>query len=189
MNYIVEGNAFYSNLMESICDESENNKDVCLISNNPLETNSIILECGHKFNYEPIFNEIVKQKKKINRLEVQILKKNQIKCPYCRKIQNGILPFDNTFNIRELYVNWPPKYWLHTQKCCAILKSGKRKNESCDKICAGKYCLRHSKVKVYEKCSAIIKTGKRKGEKCNCNIKTKQKFCGKHLKKKEFVNV
>ena len=90
MNYIVEGNAFYSNLMESICDESENNKDVCLISNNPLETNSIILECGHKFNYEPIFNEIVKQKKKINRLEVQILKK-KYKMEYYLLIIHSIL--------------------------------------------------------------------------------------------------
>ena len=54
------------------------NENVCLISNSNLENNYITLDCNHKFNYMPLFNEIVYQKtKKI--LDNARLRLNEIK--------------------------------------------------------------------------------------------------------------
>ena len=51
------------------------NENICLITNNKLTDNFVKLCCGHKFNYEAIFNEVIKQKVKYNHLEVTRLKK------------------------------------------------------------------------------------------------------------------
>ena len=91
-------NTFHKLLMQELSNDSIDNFDnICLISNEPLEKDHITFTCKHKFNYIPIFNEIIRQKhhiihRKYNNLEVQKLTKFQMKCPYCRKIQNGILP-------------------------------------------------------------------------------------------------
>ena len=37
-------------------------------------------------------NELISQRKK-NRLETHTTKKNEIKCPYCRGLNKGILPW------------------------------------------------------------------------------------------------
>ena len=127
MNYILEGEGdFYKELHQSIC-EKQNEAPLCLISSMPLETNYINLQCGHSFNYSPIFTEVSRQKK-INYLETQKIEKNQIKCPYCRKVQNGLLPFHKKYG-KVKKVNWPPKHSYSTQRCTARIRSGKRKNE------------------------------------------------------------
>ena len=60
--------AFNINLHKLLCSEgadSENSDDDeknCLISNIKLEDTPIKLSCGHKFNYDSIFNEIKQQK-------------------------------------------------------------------------------------------------------------------------------
>lgn len=76
-----------------------NQDNLCLITGEPLSDNHIILPCQHKFNYIPLYNEIKKQKicflpnkKSHSYLETQKLRQNQIKCPYCRTIVDGILP-------------------------------------------------------------------------------------------------
>ena len=46
---------------------------------------------SHLFNYSAIFKEIKNQKKNPTYLETQKLSTKQIKCPYCRNIQNGLL--------------------------------------------------------------------------------------------------
>ena len=73
-------------------DTNNNNNDVCLISNENLDNNYIKLDCGHKFNYLPIFNEVIYQKKK-RILDNNHLKLNEIKFPYCRKITKDLLPY------------------------------------------------------------------------------------------------
>jgi len=65
----------------------------CLISGAPLGEYSVTLNCNHTFNYLPLYNELTTQKCVKNTLEVIKLGVNQLKCPYCRTIQNGILPF------------------------------------------------------------------------------------------------
>ena len=85
-------NNFNKLLMQELSKESIDDYDnICLISNEPLEKEHITFTCKHKFNYGSIYNEISNQKK-INYLETQKLKLWQIKCPYCRNVQESIRP-------------------------------------------------------------------------------------------------
>ena len=99
MNYNIEnGLNFYETLKQSIAShDSEKNEQegICPISNTPLETYFFTFECGHKFNYEPLFKDIYNHKKKYNFMEGirGHLNMNEIRCPFCRKKQNGLLPY------------------------------------------------------------------------------------------------
>jgi len=71
-----------------------NDENICLISKEKLHPNHITLKCNHKFNYMPIYKEVLYQKTKSNTMyEVTKLQPYQIKCPYCRTITNKLLPF------------------------------------------------------------------------------------------------
>tara|TARA_Y100000996_G_scaffold324286_1_gene260289 strand:- start:3366 stop:3974 length:609 start_codon:yes stop_codon:yes gene_type:complete len=181
-------------LCEALCETETNERERCLITGDYLEEDCIKMKCNHSFNYDAIFNEVKSQKhkNKLNHLETQKLMRGEIKCPYCRTVQKGLLPYRANYpKIR--YVNWPPILIMKSNKCCAILKSGKRKGEMCGKPCYEKYCGSHmhylkqkqtSSQKNYPVCQAIIKSGKRKGEICGCKLKSKyiqNKRCGKHL--------
>jgi hypothetical protein len=108
MKYNIENNIdFYNELYGSLCDNektdtslgNENTIELCLISNSPLVTNFVELKCGHKFNYGPLYKDIYNHKKKFNNME-QIktkLKQNQIRCPYCRNVQDELLPYYEGF--------------------------------------------------------------------------------------------
>ena len=68
--------------------------NICLISKEKLHPNHITLKCNHKFNYMPIYKEVLYQKTKSNTMyEVTKLQPYQIKCPYCRTVNNKLLPF------------------------------------------------------------------------------------------------
>ena len=192
MNYKLEGDSNFNDLlMEAICDEKDENDNItCLISNVPLEEYHIKLDCNHSFNYTPLFKEIVRQKKNINHLEVQRLKAHQIKCPYCRNVQNSLLPYNDKLGKRVYGVNWPSKWAMKSNRCSAIFKSGKRKNEPCNRACFGKYCKTHKKYSSIKHliCSVILKSGKRKGSACGCKVKHNG-FCGRHQPKNNLVNV
>lgn len=201
-NFIIQNtNDFNNYLMQLISleestDESENK---CLITGEPLNKHSVTLMCKHSFNYVPLINEIRNQKK-INSLEVTHLRAYHIKCPYCRNIQNGVIPYcPEVFNIKLKGINWPPAKLYRGNKCEAIYKSGKRKGEVCNKPCCGKYCTRHknycikvtnkkTKKTVSEKitCTAILMSGKRKGQICGAicksNASKTSKLCGRHNK-------
>ena len=70
--YIIEGGIdFYSELYKSLDIEENINKieadnNICLISNLPLTDKYIKLNCGHKFNYIPLYHDIYNHKKKFN---------------------------------------------------------------------------------------------------------------------------
>ena len=90
----------FNNILNEI-DNNSNRNDICLISNNKLENNYIKLDCGHCFNYIPLYNEVVYQKtKKI--LDNKYLKLNEIKCPYCRSKTNKLLPYYKYYNIKYI---------------------------------------------------------------------------------------
>jgi len=98
--YNIEGNIdFFSELYKSLDDEDEDkcdsDKNLCLITNQPLIDKFVELNCGHKFNYISIYNDIYNHKKKFNQMEgsSSSLKINEIRCPYCRKKQIGVLPY------------------------------------------------------------------------------------------------
>ena len=151
MNYILEGNInFNSELLKMICEEeSEDNNDTeqCLIGGEPLLNSHVTLKCGHKFNYLNIIEE-VKRQRIPSILEVQKIKRNQIKCPYCRKIQDGLLPFHASLSAKIYGVNWPPSQMLHRFHCKAMYKYGKKRGQLCRKPSCSKYCNRHKNYKV-----------------------------------------
>ena len=194
MNYITEGNIdFTSELFKMICKEEEVEKDTmpaqCLISSEPLLDTHIVLQCGHKFNYINILEE-VKRQRHPSHLETQRLSRYQIKCPYCRKIQNGILPL-RLGQEKILGVNWPPSKMYLKDLCKAIFKSGPRKGIVCNKPCEENYCNRHknyaSKKAVTTAntilCQTILRYGKRKGAKCLHRCRSNHTACFRHLPK------
>jgi hypothetical protein len=118
IKYLIEGNIdFFSELYKSLDDEENPNKteldnNLCLISKLPLTDNFVKLVCGHQFNYIPLYNDIVNHKLKFNNMEATQghLRSNQIRCPYCRKVQNGLLPYyDNIPGVKKIdkvnYIN------------------------------------------------------------------------------------
>ena len=167
-------NNFNKLLMQELSKESIDDYDnICLISNEPLEKEHITFTCKHKFNYINNLNEIKKQKyhiihRKYNNLEIQKLAKFQMKCPYCRKIQNGILPPKKNIDIIK-YVNWPKSKILKTNTCKYIFKSGKKKSQICNKSCIYTYCNQHNKI--VEKQNNKININ---NPKCKCIAKTKK---------------
>ena len=82
---------------------------------------------------------------KLNHLAVWM-----IECPYCRKSQNGILPYTKMPGVRRIKgVNSPKEWSLITKNC-----------KECNKPCIDLYCS---------------KTCERINNKCNCLIKPKYK--------------
>jgi hypothetical protein len=99
MKYVVEGDIdFYSELYNSLDNKQTETQDevpVCLITNEPLTEDFVKMACGHMFNYIPLYYDILNHKKKFNSMEVSSghLKMNEIRCPYCRNKQEGVLPY------------------------------------------------------------------------------------------------
>ena len=96
--YCIEGNIdFFNELYKSeiLLNETEDQSDLCLITGEPLIEKFVTLKCGHKFNYIPLYKDILNHKKKFNNLEGNIghLTPNQIRCPYCRFKQDDVLPY------------------------------------------------------------------------------------------------
>lgn len=185
----MENIAFFEELMETLSkgDEEEN---VCLISQELLDSkDKIQLSCGHSFNLNNLFNEVYRQKKVINVKETQRLKIFQIKCPYCRRIHDNLLPYVDGYD--KIYgVNSPTKYCMYLNECKAVLKSGKRRGEICGKKCNSEFCKVHTKKEACESeinCIAILKSGKRKGLQCKSNVK-KEGYCMLHYKKINNTN-
>lgn len=159
MSYKIEDDLEFYSLLYSELNKNEI-KEVkrCLISKQPLDNTSIKLMCGHEFNYKPLYREIIKQKTYHNHLSIVRLRKNQLQCPYCRNIQEKILPFKPYEGVEKKYgVNSPSSYEMLMDKCEYIFKSGKRKNQKCNKQCNGKYCNGHYKLMEKKKKKDEIK--------------------------------
>jgi hypothetical protein len=107
--YNIEGGIdFYAELYKSLdIDEDEENqeddKNKCLITNQLLTEKHVILKCGHKFNYIPLYNDLLNHKQKFNQMEgSNRLHKNQIRCPYCRKKQTELLPYYEELGLKKV---------------------------------------------------------------------------------------
>ena len=107
--YTIEGNIdFYKELYESLDDTKEPDTDgdesnMCLITNMPLTEHFVTMECSHKFNYLPLYNDILNHKKKYNSMERRALKGIEIRCPYCRNIQKKLLPYYESMNLKQVH--------------------------------------------------------------------------------------
>jgi hypothetical protein len=96
--YIIEGGVnFYNELYKSLDDDESNEpeENVCLITSQPLVDKFVLMNCGHKFNYVPLYQYIKINKEKYNDMEHKSnrLNKNELRCPYCRQTQAGVLPY------------------------------------------------------------------------------------------------
>jgi len=186
---------FFEELLKNISEENVvDNIERCLITDEPLIEPIIKLECGHKFNYCSLKNEIIRQKYHINNNAICKLSPRQLKCPYCRNIQSKLLPyFENEEKL--VGVNYPEKFCMKLNKCEYIFKSGKKKGQCCNRECNTKMCNQHSKLnnsknKPLENlsknyCKAIIKSGNRakKMKNPHClNACKKDGYCMIHYK-------
>ena len=131
MKYIIEGDIdFYKELLDTSYENEiiiDDDNNCCMITNMPLQENFVKLQCGHKFNYGPLFKDLLNYKKKFNNMEQSKykLKHNEIRCPYCRKIQNELLPYyDNLSYPKECGVNY-----LDPNKSNYILECINEKNQ------------------------------------------------------------
>jgi hypothetical protein len=91
--------SFYAQLYKSMddpdddSDQADHIQKKCLITGEPLTDHFVKLDCGHQFNYVPLYHDVANHKKKYNSMERTMLKANEIRCPYCRKHQQRLLPF------------------------------------------------------------------------------------------------
>ena len=193
MQYKLEGGIdFYAELAKESTIEDDSDTEVCNINGEPLGEYHITLLCGHKFNYEPLYNEIKTQKLsvKVTRSIHKKLSVKQLKCPLCRNIQSQLLPWIPHFtHCPKIYgVNSPSVYSMYINKCDYIFKNGKKKGLTCGKPCNDKQCKLHTKDivvplvnEIITGCPAIIKSGINKGKLCGCPIK-QNGFCNRHNK-------
>ena len=109
--YNIEGGLdFYSELYKSLDIEENENKseedsNLCLITNKPLIEYHFKMNCGHKFNYIPLYLDIKNHKEKYNGMEstTSHLKPNEIRCPYCRNKQIGVLPHYEELGLSKIH--------------------------------------------------------------------------------------
>ena len=164
-------------------DDILNHENICHITQDELKENSITMKCGHTFNYIPLFNEIKKQKHAKNYYSNLRLRVHQIQCPYCRQIQDSILPLIE--NVDRLYgVNYPASYTMKPDLCVYTYKSGKKKGNICERSFFGSYCKYHKhsdKKDVVSKqlCDSVLKSGPRKGTQCGNKVYENGK-CKRH---------
>ena len=173
-NYIIDGDAdgviegdFFSQLKNMLTrseDDTGNEDDCCLLTKEPLKNIHIILSCGHKFNYIPLYREVIAQKtiglSPNGYYTSHSLKKNEIKCPYCRNVQDKLLPYIEYDEVKKMVgVNYPAKMSMTSQPCTyssvnsATSKKGKKSacKECAVELCNGTYvCKKH-----YDACISI----------------------------------
>lgn len=105
---IEEGIDFYAELYKSLdidddeIAEDDNNR--CLITNEVLTDKYVTMQCGHKFNYKPLYYDLVNHKGKFNVMEKPDgkLGLHEIRCPYCRNKQNTLLPYYEEFGVKKI---------------------------------------------------------------------------------------
>jgi hypothetical protein len=124
--YKIEDNISFFEELEKEDIVSEN---LCYISNLPLEEQHITLKCNHKFNSLYIFNEFFNKRfDKFMFIHSKLLTIN-LKCPYCRNIQNEVIPYYEQKGVSKIYgindtdcedykQNWKCQYIKKTKQIC-----------------------------------------------------------------------
>jgi hypothetical protein len=176
---------------------SQTNEATCLITSNPLNAFHVTLACGHKFNYEPLYQEVIRQKGRLGMHNYyEKIGMHQIKCPYCRTITNQLLPSIGPHPVikRLNGVNAPASMCMPGIACsytsCRVT--------AFYEYDANPYCLRHynsasttnkntknTTIAIPVQCAAEIQTGKNKGMQCSLNAVKSDSvppLCKKHSK-------
>ena len=168
-------------------DDNENDieeiNEVCPISKQPIQ-NKITLSCCHSFEYFNLFKELIQNGNNTR----------YHKCPYCRKTNEGFIPYydiepmKNYYKVKNRLNNFNNNYL----QCQHVFKTGKNKGLKCNK-CAhkfnhGNYCFSHKKLKETKckvekepkiQCTKILKNGNRCKKSCT---KDNVLFCYIHAK-------
>lgn len=212
-NYIIHGDAgeediecnFFAQLKNMLSNseetgENENEDNSCLLTKEPLQNIHIVLSCGHKFNYVPIYREVIAQKtigvSSTGYYTSHSLKRNEIKCPYCRNVQDKLLPYLEFDGVnKKVNVNYPVKMSMTSQPCMHTHTASSKKGKilACKdyavEYCNGMYvCKKHYETSLTapnpietnamtkttvpssshspSKCGAILRYGKNKGNPC-----------------------
>ena len=129
----------FSELLEKEMNSNNNYSNICLISRELLNDIHINLPCKHKYNYYPIYREVINQRKTYK------FKSPKIQCPYCRKSHKCVLPYIKMSGVEHIkWVNFPVKYQLLPNKCSYVFKSNASK--VCNKPCMNSMCQYHIKI-------------------------------------------
>ena len=151
----------------SIHDDTDTDNN-CLLTKEALNDIHVTLNCGHKFNYIPLYKEVVIQKTSAGMTtngyyNSCTLRLNEMKCPYCRRVQDKLLPFLNYDNIKKLRgVNAPVSVCMKARMCEHIETAKKRKNtkkkisDSCEcnaihVVNGAYYCKKHYEQQLQKK--------------------------------------
>lgn len=152
MNYVLpEDFDFYSELNNDCNNDNVNETtydNKCLISGVVLQPNqTITLNCGHAFDYIALSNDTQESKygkSAKTHYNSMKLRDHQIRCPYCRQIQDNILPyFPDIVKKRIRGVNYPLSWGMGENSCNYVFKTGKNKGERCNKKCYRDKCHHH----------------------------------------------
>jgi hypothetical protein len=182
--------------------------ELCLITQDRLDTATHIqLECGHRFNYVPLFRDLVNYKQKFQSMEFKILRPHEIRCPYCRQVQATLLPYYELDGVSLVEgVNYLPddkklrlglKLSSFYAKCEYIEPKHPEKGAICWHLLVspwedGKhYCMTHEKLMEKQKiremklaakevCQEVLKRGVRKGETCGMRARVGTGRCARH---------
>jgi hypothetical protein len=118
---------FYEQLNKSLADDDKSSEeDLCLISHEQLTANFVKLDCGHKFNYNFIYKDVLNHRTKYNQMESfkSMVPIHQIRCPYCRTLHNGLLPYVEELKLNKINgVNFlQPEHHPVCREMCKGLK-------------------------------------------------------------------
>lgn len=189
--------------------KNEDEDNCCLLTKEPLQHIHIVLACGHKFNYVPLYREVIAQKtiglSSTGYYTSHSLKRNEIKCPYCRHVQDKLLPYLEYDGVKKMVnVNYPVKLSMTSQPCMYVYSASSKKSKklAC-KECAVEYynetyvCKKHYELSLktplntntaaslssptssQSKCGVMLRYGKNKGNPCpnssSCRIHSAHK--------------
>ena len=131
-------------------DSTIESNSYCYITGEKLNDSSVTLDCNHTFNYLPLFQDIFKQKHSI-RNKMNYLTKWNIECPYCRVVQNKLIPYKKMPGVRRIRGVNSPKEWCMKKNKCLV----------CNEPCDSKFCNKAHDT-LYNKCQCMVKGNKNK---------------------------
>ena len=188
--------------------EDNSNHHFCLITNEPLNAFHVKLACGHNFNYEPLYQEVLRQKGRMGiHNYFEKIGTYQIKCPYCRSMTNQLLPYigNSPHHVikRLVGVNAPANMCMPGTPCGVNKCHANAFHECNEKL----YCYRHYQIAMKPKpsnatdataatdatdataatdatirCAAETQTGKNKGKQCRLKASQGSMLCKMHAK-------
>jgi hypothetical protein len=185
---------------DSVHDNHDNNDydNNCLITNEPLNAFHVTLACGHKYNHESLYQEVLRQKGRLGMHNYyEKIGTHQIKCPYCRSMTNQLLPYIGNSShpvIKRLVgVNAPASLCMPGVPCNVGTCQSNAFYEFNDKL----LCYRHHQIAIKPKlskstthvnepnasrCAAETQTGKNKGKQCRLKASQGSMLCKMHAK-------